>query len=98
MRSSSVCDARLVFIEDSLCKLTSALGLSDEELTAIMQQWLEGCWDGARRRPSDSALPETLWEFMIPTDPDTVALRRPLAVSIDDHLDLFHRADYSEVD
>ena len=98
VRSSSVWDARLGFIEDSLGKLTAALGLSDEELTAIMEQGLEGGWDGARRRPSDSALPETLWEFMIPTDPDTVALRRPLAVSIDDNLDLFHRAEYSEDD
>jgi hypothetical protein len=32
---------------------------------------------------------------MIPTDPDTVALRRPLAVSIDDNLDLFDRPEYA---
>jgi ring-1,2-phenylacetyl-CoA epoxidase subunit PaaC len=98
VRSTSVWDARLGFIEDSLGKLTAALGISDEELTTIMEQGLEGSWDAVRRRTRDSALPETLWEFMIPTDPDTVALRRPLAVSIDDNLDLFHRAEYSEDD
>ena len=98
VRSSSVWDARLGFIEDSLGKLTAALDMSDEELTAIMGQGLEGNWDAVRRRTRDTALPETLWEFMIPTDPDTIALRRPLGVSIDDNLDLFHRAEYTEDD
>jgi ring-1,2-phenylacetyl-CoA epoxidase subunit PaaC len=98
VRSNSVWDARLGFIEDSLGKLTAALGMSDEELIAIMDQGLEGDWDSTRRRPSGTTLPDTLWEFMIPTDPDTVSLRRPLAVSIDDNLDLFDRAEYAEDD
>lgn len=98
VRSSSVWDARLGFIEDSLGKLTAALDISDEELTAIMEQGLEGDWDSARRRTGGSILPDTLWEFMIPTDPDTIALRRPLAVSVDDNLDLFDRAEYAEDD
>lgn len=98
VRSNSVWDARLGFIEDSLGKLTAALGMSDEELIAIMGQGLEADWDGRRRRTAGSILPDTLWEFMIPTDPDTVALRRPLAVSIDDNLDLFDRPEYGEDD
>lgn len=98
VRSNSVWDARLGFIEDSLGKLTAALGMSDEELTAVMERGLEGDWDGLRRRTAGSAVPETLWEFMIPTDPDTVALRRPLAVSIDDNLDLFDRPEYADDD
>ena len=49
-------------------------------------------------RSAGSILPDTLWEIMIPTDPDTVALRRPLAVSIDDNLDLFDRPEYGEDD
>ena len=98
VRSNSVWDARLGFVEDSLGKLTAALGMSDEELTAIMEQDPQGEWDPVRRRTAGTALPETLWEFMIPTDPDTVALRRPLAVSIDDNLDLFHRPEYADDD
>ena len=98
VRSSSVWDARLGFIEDSLGKFTAALGISDEELTAIMASGLDGEWDGIRRRTRGTILPDTLWEFMIPTDADTVALRRPLAVSIDDNLDLFDRPEYADDD
>ncbi|MEP1473032.1 MAG: Phenylacetic acid catabolic protein [Halieaceae bacterium] len=98
VRSSSVWDARLGFVEESLGKLANAVGMTDEELTSIMEQGLEGDWDSIRRRTSGSILPDTLWEFMIPTDADTVSLRRPLAVSIDDNLDLFDRAEYAEDD
>jgi ring-1,2-phenylacetyl-CoA epoxidase subunit PaaC len=98
VRSNSVWDARLGFIEDSLGKLTAALGMSDEELTTIMGQGVSGEWDAVRRRTAGTTLPDTLWEFMIPTDPDTVALRRPLAVSVDDNLDLFDRPEYAEDD
>jgi ring-1,2-phenylacetyl-CoA epoxidase subunit PaaC len=98
VRSSSVWDARLGFVEDTLSKLTAALGMSDDELTAIMEREPAGEWDSVRRRSAGSAVPETLWEFMIPTDPDTVALRRPLAVSIDDNLDLFDRPEYADDD
>jgi 1,2-phenylacetyl-CoA epoxidase catalytic subunit len=98
VRSSSVWDARLGFIEDSLGKLTAALGVRDDELVAIMERSGAEQWDSIRRRTAGSILPDTLWEFMIPTDADTVALRRPLAVSIDDNLDLFHRAEYAQDD
>jgi 1,2-phenylacetyl-CoA epoxidase catalytic subunit len=96
VRSTSVWDARLGFIQDSLGKFTAALGITDDELTSIMEQGLEGEWDGVRRRTMGTTLPDTLWEFMIPTDPDTIALRRPLAVSVDDNLDLFDRPEYAE--
>ncbi len=98
VRSNAVWDARLGFVEDSLGKLTAALGMSDEELTGIMERGLDREWDGVRRRSVGTAVPESLWEFMIPTDPDTVALRRPLAVSIDDNLDLFDRPEYADDD
>ena len=98
VRSNSVWDARLGFVEDSLGKLTAALGMSDEELTAIMEKAPEGEWDPVRRRTAGTSLPDTLWEFMIPTDKVTVALRRPLAVSIDDNLDLFDRPEYADDD
>jgi len=98
VRSSAVWDARLGFIEDSLGKLIAALGMSDAELTAIMEKAPAGEWDAVRRRTAGSSLPDSLWEFMIPTDDDTVALRRPLAVSIDDNLDLFDRPEYATDD
>lgn len=98
VRSNSVWDARTGFLEDSLGKLTAALGMSDAELTAVMEQGVQGEWDSLRRRTVGSALPATLWEFMVPTDPDTVTLRRPLAVSIDDNLDLFDRPEYADDD
>ena len=98
VRSNSVWDARLGFIEDSLGKLTAALGMSDEELTTIMGKGVDTEWDAVRRRSVGTVLPDTLWEFMIPTDSDTIALRRPLAVSIDDNLDLFDRPEYAEDD
>ncbi len=98
VRSSSVWDARLNFIQDSFGKLTAVLGISDEDLTSIMNTGLDGEWDANRRRTVGTTIPDTLWEFMIPTDPDTIALRRPLAVSIDDNLDLFHRPEYSDDD
>ena len=98
VRSNSVWDARLGFIEDSLGKLTAALGMSDEELTTIMGKGVDTEWDAVRRRSVGTVLPDTLWEFMIPTDPDTIVLRRPLAVSIDDNLDLFDRPEYAEDD
>ncbi len=98
VRSQSVWDGRIGFIEESLGKLTAALNMSDTELTAIMEAGPASEWDSLRRRTQGSALPKTLWEFMIPTDPDTVALRRPLAVSIDDNLDLFERDEYAHAD
>ena len=55
-------------------------------------------WDAVKRKTVGAIVPATLWEFMIPTDPDTVALRRPLAVSVDDNLDLVDRSEYAHAD
>ncbi len=46
-------------------------------------------WDAVRRRPHRSALPPRLWESMVPTSEEARLARRPLAVSIDDNIDLF---------
>ncbi|MFK7731825.1 MAG: Phenylacetic acid catabolic protein [Pseudomonadales bacterium] len=98
IRSSSVWDARLGFIEDTLSKFLAEFGITDDQLSAMVGQSNGDDWDEYRRKPKDSVIPATLWEFMIPTDADTVALRRPLAVSIDDNLDLFDRPEYAEDD
>ena len=48
-------------------------------------------WDEQRRRTSGSAMPATLWEFIVPSNKEAEAARRPLAVSIDDNIDLFEK-------
>ncbi|MFK7732956.1 MAG: Phenylacetic acid catabolic protein [Pseudomonadales bacterium] len=98
IRSSSVWDARLGFVEDTLSKFLAEFGVSDEQLSAMLGQNNDDNWDERRRKPKDAEIPATLWEFMIPTDADTISLRRPLAVSIDDNLDLFDRPEYAEDD
>ncbi len=46
-------------------------------------------WDPRRRRTRDSELPPRLWESMSPTTEAAKLARRPLAVSVDDNIDLF---------
>ena len=45
-------------------------------------------WDAERRRPIGSALPAGLWEFMVPTSDEAQLARRPLAISVEDNIDL----------
>lgn len=46
-------------------------------------------WDERRRRSQGSVMPPRLWESMVPTSEAARLARRPLAVSIDDNIDLF---------
>lgn len=48
-------------------------------------------WDSRRRRPRRSAMPATLWAFMLPNDDAARLARRPLSVSISDNIDLFEK-------
>ena len=85
VRTSSIADARRAFIEGPVKELLTLLG----------QPPYEDCepprlpWDARRRRPQGSAMPEGLWEFMLPTGEAAKLARRPLAVSIKDNIDLF---------
>ncbi len=92
VRSSSVNEAKTAFIASTLVKLNETIELAEMPDAEFDE------WDPVRRRTRDSGLPVTLWEFMIPSDPDTVKLRRPLAVSVDDNLDLFDRPEYAQDD
>ena len=67
IRTSSVTEARKGFIEDLMNRLTTPLDLSDEEVTSLLGVEIPADWDEHRRRPSDTAMPPTLWEFMVPT-------------------------------
>lgn len=55
-------------------------------------------WDALRRRPRHSALPPRLWESMVPTSEEARLARRPLAVSIDDNIDLFGNVKKDETE
>ena len=48
-------------------------------------------WDPQRRRPRGSAMPATLWTFMLPDNAAAKLARRPLSVSISDNIDLFDK-------
>ena len=63
-----------------------AAGASSEQLASSAEPI---DWDAQRRRPQGSVLPPRLWESMVPTSEAARLARRPLAVSIDDNIDLF---------
>ena len=98
IRSHGVELAREKFLEDVNSVLGQAMLLSARALTTMLKQINFEDWDKPRRKTYGAAVPATLWEFMVPTDADTVALRRPLAVSVDDNLDLVDRAEYEHAD
>jgi len=98
VRTTSVADARAGFLEDAVSVITQATNLSETEVLGYLPCEIPEDWDAAKRKTAGATVPATLWEFMIPTDPDTVALRRPLAVSVDDNLDLVDRSEYAHAD
>ena len=55
-------------------------------------------WDARRRRPLGSVLPPRLWESIVPTSEEAKLARRPLAVSIDDNIDLFGKVKKDETE
>jgi 1,2-phenylacetyl-CoA epoxidase catalytic subunit len=98
VRSTGVAEALAGFLDDVVSVVTQATDLVEEEVLQLLATAVPEDWDAAKRKTAGATLPATLWEFMIPTDPDTVALRRPLSVSVDDNLDLVDRAEYSHAD
>jgi 1,2-phenylacetyl-CoA epoxidase catalytic subunit len=89
IRTTGMTDARALFVEEVLNKLADAVGLTDDEAAALLQAGDEQDWDPVRRRPAGSQMPAELWEFMVPTSDEAKLARRPLAVSIEDNIDLF---------
>jgi 1,2-phenylacetyl-CoA epoxidase catalytic subunit len=89
IRTTGVADARALFVEEVLNKLADAVGLADDEAAALLAADKDPNWDPVRRRPAGSQMPAELWEFMVPTSDEAKLARRPLAVSIEDNIDLF---------
>jgi len=89
IRTTGVNEARALFTEEVLTKLTTHLGLDHEAATTLLAGSDNMNWDSDRRRPAGSSMPAELWEFMVPTSDVARLARRPLAVSIEDNIDLF---------
>lgn len=89
IRMTSMQEARSLFIEEVLNKLTTQLGFDHELAAGLLDVAEHENWDSERRRPQGSSMPAELWEFMVPTSEAAKLARRPLAVSIEDNIDLF---------
>lgn len=55
-------------------------------------------WDELRRRAAGSEMPPRLWESIVPTSEEALLARRPLAVSVDDNIDLFGKIKKDETE
>lgn len=89
IRTTHMREARSLFVEETLNTLTSAVGLDHERAAEWLHPPALAEWDAERRRPIGSQMPDELWEFMVPTSEVAKLARRPLAVSIEDNIDLF---------
>ena len=77
-------------------------GTDEYELTTKQRRALaavdSAAWDTRRRRTPGSVLPPRLWESMVPTTAAAKLARRPLAVSVDDNIDLFGNVKKDETE
>ena len=89
VRSVSVASAKQIFTEEVLNKLVPVLDLSDEQVKDLLTDTTSDDFDSRRRRTAGTRMPDTLWEFIVPTSEVAKLARRPLAVSIEDHIDLW---------
>jgi len=81
-RKSSLEDLRKDFVR--LCNDGIASHLQSELPPKDMT--CENPWDWSRRRPQGSAMPATLWEFVLPTNEQAVMCRRPIIQSTKDSI------------
>ena len=73
--------------EKSIQQLESLIGIDNPKQGSAANT--QG-WDSIRRRPMGSGMPARLWEYVVPTSEVAKMARRPLAVSIEDNIDLFN--------
>lgn len=83
-----VFDAARSGFETRLRDVLGESGVGDGEVVAKAldqaQRTAWDRWDGLRQRPSDTALPTELWEFMVPTSEAALMARRPRDVALED--------------
>lgn len=88
VRTQELGEAKATLTELVLNKLSSLVDLSEQDLAGLADGTAEN-WDARRRRTQGSELPPRLWEAVVPTSEEALIARRPLAVSVDDNIDLF---------
>ena len=89
IRSAPLHEARQALVDGPVQALADNLGTDIPERLVRPQPGPD--WDPRRRRPRGSAMPETLWAFMLPDNDAAKLARRPLSVSISDNIDLFDK-------
>lgn len=97
IRTQSMADAKASMVETVLTKLSSVVDFTDAQLASLNIQ-PAGEWDRQRRRVAGSIMPPRLWESIVPTSDEALLARRPLAVSVDDNIDLFVKAKKDETE
>ncbi len=98
IRTQSIDAARAAFVEQVLMKLSDLVDIPDAELQQLMSAATHEDWDPRRRRSAGSAMPPRLWESIVPSSEEAQLARRPLAVSVDDNIDLFGRIKKDETE
>ena len=68
---------------------SSIVDIPDESCSSESEHNQASKWNARRRSSEDSAMPARLWEAVVPTSEEAMLARRPLAVSVDDNIDLF---------
>jgi len=86
------------YLEVVLNKLSTVVELTDAELESLATVADKDNWDSLRRRTSGSTMPPRLWESIVPTSEEALLARRPLAVSVDDNIDLFGKIRKDETE
>ncbi|MFK7888496.1 MAG: Phenylacetic acid catabolic protein [Gammaproteobacteria bacterium] len=89
VRTQSVDDAREAFTQTVLAKLKDIVSIESAVFEASTTEISNAPYDALRRRPTGSTMPPRLWESVVPTSKEALLARRPLAVSVDDNIDLF---------
>ena len=98
IRTDSVASAKKAFAEDVLNKLSGIVSIADNVLQDLLNAKPVANWDARRRREANSVMPPRLWESIVPTSEEALIARRPLAVSVDDNIDLFVKAKKDETE
>ena len=98
IRTQSLTAARASLIEEVLTKLAAIVEMPDEDVQSLVTGKRVGAWDTRRRRKDGSTMPPRLWESIVPTSDEAQLARRPLAVSVDDNIDLFGRVKKDETE
>jgi ring-1,2-phenylacetyl-CoA epoxidase subunit PaaC len=106
IRTQSVTDAKTSFTEVVLTKLGAIVELPDDIMGAadvvaaadVVGAASRRDWDPLRRRTASSTMPPRLWESIVPTSEEALIARRPLAVSVDDNIDLFGKIKKDETE